>query len=101
MKYQDIQAFDQYTSAGTSLMILSDTPLQPPLEQAIAKLFPVKSALKPPLYRGPVASATDLEQELDLTITALRDALTESETKQKGKMDDGPSQINGSAGVSS
>jgi hypothetical protein len=99
MKYSAIQAFDTHTWAGTSLMILWDGPVDPPLQNTIAQRFPIKSLLQPPLFRGPVTTANELDDLLDRTLAELSAAMTESETRQKAKIDNAPPQINSAPGT--
>jgi hypothetical protein len=98
LKYQPLKSFDGHTWAGTSLMILWDGVISPLIQQTISQTFPIKSVLKPPLYRPQIGTADDLDKLLDITLAELRASMTQTETKDKDKTDDAPAQISGTLG---
>jgi len=103
-EYRTVGAFDTHTWEGASLLIpwngVSDAWKTVALP-SVATAFPIKSQLKPPAFLGPIYTADEFDQLLDVTLADLRGALTRAETEKKEKIDEAPAQIVGPRGSSS
>lgn len=86
-------ALEQHWWEGTALVLPCDNKIAEWDEAGVQSLqttFPVISQLQTPNVQGPVRSALDLQNTLDLTLTYMRTAITQAETNKKEKTGDPP-----------